>query len=102
MAQFVVHYVDLRFVRRSGYAYARASQRCAADLQAATNVVISEFRTRGPGGGNDEFIELYNPTSSPIDISGWLNLGLQMALVEHQIHDTLFRLELCFNLGSII
>jgi len=44
----------------------------APQLQTATNVVISEFRTRGPSGGNDEFIELYNPTPSPIDISGWL------------------------------
>jgi hypothetical protein len=34
-------------------------------------VVISEFRTRGPGGGNDEFIELYNRTGSPIPIGGW-------------------------------
>ena len=37
----------------------------------ATNVVISEFRTRGPGGADDEYIELYNPTSTVIDISGW-------------------------------
>src|SRR5215212_8124389 len=36
-----------------------------------THVVISEFRARGPNGGNDEFIELYNPTSAAIDISGW-------------------------------
>ncbi|PYS63959.1 MAG: hypothetical protein DMF74_08435, partial [Acidobacteria bacterium] len=34
-------------------------------------VVISEFRTRGPNGANDEFIEIYNSTDSPIDISGW-------------------------------
>lgn len=37
----------------------------------STSVVISEFRTRGPNGGNDEFIELYNRSSSVIDISGW-------------------------------
>ncbi|HMB23229.1 MAG TPA: lamin tail domain-containing protein, partial [Anaerolineales bacterium] len=37
----------------------------------APSVVISEFRTRGPNGSEDEFIELYNPTVSPIDISGW-------------------------------
>src|SRR6185295_4675633 len=34
-------------------------------------VVISEFRTRGPSGANDEFIELYNNSDSPIDIGGW-------------------------------
>ncbi|PWH18420.1 MAG: hypothetical protein DDG60_00575 [Anaerolineae bacterium] len=37
----------------------------------ATNIVISEFRTRGPNGGNDEFIEIFNPTQATIDISGW-------------------------------
>lgn len=30
----------------------------------ATNVVISEFRTTGPSGGNDEFIEVFNPTTT--------------------------------------
>jgi hypothetical protein len=34
-------------------------------------VVISEFRTRGPSGGNDEFIELYNLSALPVNISGW-------------------------------
>ena len=37
----------------------------------ATHIVISEFRTRGPNGGYDEFIELYNPTSGTIDIGTW-------------------------------
>ena len=34
-------------------------------------VVINEFRTRGPAGGNDEFIELRNDSSASVDISGW-------------------------------
>jgi hypothetical protein len=34
-------------------------------------VVISEFRTRGPAGGNDEFVELRNRSAAPVDISGW-------------------------------
>ena len=37
----------------------------------STTIVISEFRTRGPAGGNDEFVEIHNVSSSPIDISGW-------------------------------
>jgi predicted extracellular nuclease len=33
--------------------------------------VISEFRTRGPNGASDEFIELYNNSDSLVDVSGW-------------------------------
>ena len=36
----------------------------------AGQLVISEFRTRGPGGASDEFVEVYNPTSSTITIGG--------------------------------
>jgi hypothetical protein len=45
--------------------------RAASPAQTATHVVISEFRFRGPTGGSDEFIELYNPTGNTVDISGW-------------------------------
>jgi len=48
-----------------------AREESAPRAQAATNVVISEFRTRGPDGGNDEFVELFNPTNALVDISGW-------------------------------
>jgi Lamin Tail Domain len=37
----------------------------------STSVVISEFRTRGPNGGNDEFIELFNASAVPVSIGGW-------------------------------
>jgi hypothetical protein len=42
-----------------------------AHAQGAGSVLISEFRYQGPGGNNDEYIELYNNTDAPIDISGW-------------------------------
>lgn len=35
------------------------------------NVLISEFRTRGPNGADDEFVEIYNASGNSIDISGW-------------------------------
>ena len=34
-------------------------------------IVISEFRTRGPAGGNDEFVELRNRSAGRVEISGW-------------------------------
>ena len=47
----------------------------AETAASAQGVVISEFRTRGPLGGNDEFIELYNATGADVDIGGWLVRG---------------------------
>ncbi len=37
----------------------------AAPIVAAGELIISEFRVRGPNGANDEFVEIYN--NSPID-----------------------------------
>jgi Lamin Tail Domain/Calx-beta domain/Domain of unknown function (DUF4214) len=37
----------------------------------SSTVVISEFRVRGPNGGNDEFVELYNLSPSPVAVGGW-------------------------------
>lgn len=37
----------------------------------SSDIVISEFRTRGPSGGNDEFVELFNLSSAPVNIGGW-------------------------------
>ena len=37
----------------------------------STTIVISEYRTRGPAGGNDEFIELRNNSAAPVDIGGY-------------------------------
>ena len=38
-------------------------------------IVISEIRFRGPSGGNDEFVEIYNNSDTAADISGWRLLG---------------------------
>jgi Lamin Tail Domain/Calx-beta domain len=44
----------------------------ASAVQAsAGDVVISEFRFRGPAGANDEFVEIRNAGAAPVDISGW-------------------------------
>ena len=62
------------FVRRHGTSSPQNSSApltpCAVPAQ-ATSVVISEFRTGGPLGFEDEFVEVLNPTGGAIDISGW-------------------------------
>jgi hypothetical protein len=40
----------------------------ATQPTAAANLLISEFRLRGPQGVRDEFIELHNPTAAPVRI----------------------------------
>src|SRR6188508_3095142 len=37
----------------------------------STTIVISGFRTRGPLGGNDEFVELFNKSAGPVNVGGW-------------------------------
>jgi uncharacterized repeat protein (TIGR01451 family) len=36
----------------------------------AGELLISEFRTRGPSGASDEFVEIYNPTTTTLVIGG--------------------------------
>jgi phosphatidylserine/phosphatidylglycerophosphate/cardiolipin synthase-like enzyme len=45
----------------------------SVSAQQANHIVISEFATRGGSIGNQagEFVELYNPTSADVDVSGW-------------------------------
>ena len=40
--------------------------------RSASGIVISEYRFRGRKGDNDEFIELFNAGSAPVNVSGWL------------------------------
>lgn len=40
------------------------------DICDINRVIISEFRLRGPNGGNDEFIELLNTSKVSVNISG--------------------------------
>jgi len=47
----------------------------SAWAQAASGVVISQFAVRGPAGGNDEFVELFNAGASPVAIGGWTLQG---------------------------
>ena len=48
----------------------------------STTLVIHEFRTRGPNGGFDEFIEIRNISSGGINLSGWNVLGSSGAGVQ--------------------
>ena len=50
-----------------------------AAVASTSGVVISEFRFRGTNGGNDEFIELVNAGSGPVDVGGWSVWGTNTA-----------------------
>lgn len=40
-------------------------------LSATTHLVISEIQQRSISNSDDEFVELYNPTETPVDLTGW-------------------------------
>jgi predicted extracellular nuclease len=44
----------------------------SVSARSASGIVISEYRFRGPLGANDEFVELFNAGSAPVNVSGWL------------------------------
>ena len=45
--------------------------RAAPQMVPSTDLVISEFRFRGSAGASDEFIEIYNLSTSPVNLNGW-------------------------------
>jgi len=64
------------FVVRAAFACALLLSVFAGTAQAASpNVVISELRFRGPAGAADEIVELYNRSSAPVAIGGYLVRG---------------------------
>ena len=48
-------------------------------MASTSGVVISEFRFRGPAGGNDEYVELVNAGSSSVNIGTWRLQGCSTA-----------------------
>ena len=48
---------------------------CDDGTESGIGVVINEFRTRGPMGANDEFIEIRNNSSANVSIGGWQVVG---------------------------
>jgi hypothetical protein len=49
----------------------RPSDLASAGCAAADHIVINELQTGGAAGASDEWIELYNPCSSTVDLSNW-------------------------------
>jgi len=42
-----------------------------AAYAASPNILISEFRTRGPNGGSDEFVEIWNNSAATVNIGSY-------------------------------
>lgn len=48
-----------------------SAQNSSSAAPATIGAKISEFRISGPTDTTDDFVEVYNNTSSPLDITGW-------------------------------
>jgi hypothetical protein len=51
----------------------------------AEHVVIAEVQIAGTGGDTDEFVELYNPTTEAVDVTGWQLIKVSTAGDETQM-----------------
>lgn len=58
-------------MKRAGFIIAITFLLFSILLAQTNHIVISELATRGPSSASDEFVEIYNPTTNDIDISGW-------------------------------
>jgi Lamin Tail Domain len=57
----------------------------------AGQVIISEMRLRGPAGAEDEFVELYNNTDSPITVQALdASAGWSVVISDGQIAEAIF------------
>lgn len=64
--------ISLLIVLCAGMFAPRVEQVEARPLELpATDLVISEIQFHGSSGANDEFVELFNPTGSTINLNGW-------------------------------
>jgi uncharacterized protein (TIGR03437 family) len=61
---------EIRTIASNGSTSVTSSPATLTVEPAAGQLLISEFRTRGPGGAADEFVEIYNPTTSTLVIGG--------------------------------
>lgn len=75
---------------------------CLAGVLAQDHVVINEIMYHPPGDEeNTEFIELYNLSESPVDISGWqFTNGIQYAFPEGTVIESNSYLVVCKELSA--
>lgn len=62
-------------------AHCQSGQTCSNNVCSQPIVLlISQIQTRGSNGGNDEFVEIYNPTSAPITFDSTWSVSTRSAV----------------------
>ena len=87
---FAVVFVTLVCASSADFNRAQAQTPTPTPIQAG-QVIISEFRLRGPAGAEDEYIELYNNTDSAITVQALdSSNGWSVVLSDGQLTGTVF------------
>ena len=51
--------------------YTAASGQTTLDLRVPAPLIVTGFRFAGPRDSADDYVEIYNPSSSPVNLDGW-------------------------------
>ena len=82
-------FLSLLFFLTLAFSFIVVSQASIKANLSGTAIVISQIQIGATGNASQEFVELYNPTTAPIDISGWRVTKKTAAGVETSLKENL-------------
>ncbi len=63
--------VDVQVLNAQGPSYVNQSDQYTFTPSYTGQLMIEALRFSGPGGAGDQYVQLFNPTTSPVSLTGW-------------------------------